>query len=240
MGFQLTHRIKGRDMSEKPILFSGPMVRALLEGRKTQTRRVVKKAPSDWEPEELCATNSEGHQTIGHSGLWGDAADPTTDSAIRCPFGIPGDQLWVKETHYIDTPFVNVPKEKPEGFDMRDVYYRADGECCQQIPECQCFDVGKPKWRPSIFTNRWLSRIQLKVTDVRAERLNEISEEDALADGGWRYSNWPVHKSPVSSFCNLWDSINADKHPWESNPWVWVVEFRHQKQAQDAGNSPRE
>lgn len=82
------------------------------------------------------------------------------------------------------------------------------------------------KWRPAIFMPRHASRLTLEITDVRVELLQDISEENALADGGWKYTNCPVHKNPQESFHLLWDSINGKRHPWESNPWVWVLGFR--------------
>lgn len=189
------------------------MVRAILEGRKTQTRRVVK-LPSwstqDWddfdpdEPSVICKT----------SGCMPD---------LPCPYGKPGDRLWVRETFYID-----VPDDDPSRLDS--TYYRADGECCQQIPECQCGDVGKPKWRPSIFMPRWASRITLDITNVRVERLQDISEADAQAEGMDALATVAEIKDGQphtyrTGFHILWDIINGKKYPWESNPFVWVIEF---------------
>jgi len=204
-------------MKERPILFNAAMVNAILDGRKTQTRRIIK--------------NVDRRNWIktpkGHPGCH------VVHGLKYCPYGEVGDQLWVREIHYYDIPLVNM-KTQPENYDPRDMYYRANGECCQQIPECQCFDVGKPKWRPSIFMPRWASRIQLEITDVRVELLNNISDEDVKAEGTYTlqstdFPTKPFYRSlmePKILFEILWDSINAKKHPWESNPWVWVVEFK--------------
>lgn len=186
-------------MKERPILFSAPMVKAIQEGKKTQTRRVMRDQPDD-----------DGYvlvSSVSNSAWVGNSSSGGICARITNPYGAPGDQLWVRETHYYDIPIVDF-KVKPDDYDPLAMYYRADGECCDQIPECQCFDVGKTKWRPSIFMPRWASRIQLRITDVRVERLQDISREDALAEGIER-TDW----------------VYAKKHPWESNPWVWVVEF---------------
>jgi hypothetical protein len=197
---------------EKPILFSGPMVRAILEGTKRQTRRVLnpQPAPNDagWYPSPLHPRAlhyaSERHL---RKGLPIDF----------CPYGQPGDRLWVRETW---------------GPCAGGVVYRASED------PTACPDGGK--WKPSIFMPRWASRLTLEVTEVRVERLQEISEEDAKAEGalfhdgggighsGWRHdpNHGFVYPSARSSFAGLWDSINADRAPWASNPWVWVVGFR--------------
>lgn len=208
-------------MKERPILFSGPMVNAILEGRKTQTRRVVKPQPL-----RMHQPDSEGYCLTDYSD---DATRMFDHEHLRCPHGMQPEQLWVRETFYIDHDDYADGGRLPKGLPpiaakqvLDSIYYRADGECCQQIPECQCWDVGKPKWRPSIFMPRWASRITLEITGVRVERLNNISENDAWSEGvtveGFEYAS--------QAFRDLWDKINGKKHPWASNPWVWVVEFR--------------
>jgi uncharacterized protein YqfB (UPF0267 family) len=212
-------------MKERPILFSGEMVRAILDGRKTMTRRVVPNGPFI--------------ETDGVKGSLSDTIHQCQkiSTVSRCPYGKVGDRLWVRETCYIDllgcANRERLAEEPPEGNIKEFIYYRADGECCEQIPECQCGDVGKPKWRPSTHMPRWASRITLEITNVSVERLNEISEVDAkaegirLIEGEPMYADEPIERySAVAQFKHLWDKINGKKHPWASNPWVWVVEFK--------------
>lgn len=201
-------------MKERPILFSAPMVRAILDGRKTQTRRVMKVQPGD----VLWRSN-------GRDWLWLDNDDgPLTEPApcIRCPYGVPGDRLWVRETW-----------AKP-GEVGDSIEYRADND-----------DPLAGRWRPSIHMPRWASRITLEVTGVRVERLQDISEDDARAEGIREvtkdgvvkkycvydlgdHSSTPWDQMPrraVAAYAALWNDING-KGAFLSNPWVWVVEFR--------------
>ena len=174
-------------MKERPILFNAPMVRALLAGTKTQTRRIVKARDLEW--------------VDVHQGL----REP--DNAERCPYGQPGDRLWVRETfgHF----------ERNENFAPGcEVFYRADGESLALEP-----------WRPSIHMPRWASRITLEVTGVRVERLQGISEADAIAEGVRNSLHLPGGRFARENFEHLWWTVNGDGS-WESNPWVWVVEFK--------------
>lgn len=188
-------------MSEKPILFSGPMVRAILEGRKTQTRRVVKPQPP--------------------SGEWGEPQGPgpwwaweypegrhlTVD--VRCPYGAHGGLLWVREAHaLVDGPcWSSLPKTA--GPDGRWCYYR------------EGFDRTEPRWRPSIHMPRWASRLTLRVEAVRVERLQSIKVADVLAEGVALDGS----RGALDQWADLWDSINGKRAPWAANPWVWVVTF---------------
>lgn len=210
-------------MKERPILFSGAMVRAILEGRKTQTRRVVKPtqstpkvAPLRMEPWII-----DGEWQEDDNGLpcWaGFHPDyPGEAKWFTCPYGQPGDRLWVRETW---------SKETIDSTER--IVYRAD------IANGHNF-IG---WRPSIHMPRAYSRITLEITDVRAERVQEISEADAKAEGAlqefrtvvMRPDGGPDYHLPLSyraGFANLWDSINAKRgYGWDSNPWVWVIGFR--------------
>ena len=202
-------------MKERPILFSGPMIRAILAGTKTQTRRIIK------------LTDSGRVKAVGSVKNW-HIDDP--DAVIACPYGIPGDRLWVRECIYIDTiPTGPLPKTRPAGLSDDDIYYRADGECCDQIPECCCAEIGKPKWRPSIHMPRWASPITLEITEVRVQRLQEISEEDAKAEGldfmePNRFAlpggkDWMPHDA---AFQSLWDFVNGPG-AWARNDWVWAL-----------------
>lgn len=203
------------NITEKPVLFSGEMVRAILRGNKTQTRRVMKPQPNDgWWP----ASYGEVHKLV--DGLpdpdkvigWGPCDDEGLE-AYASKYGRPGDRLWVRETF-------------DEGIGHGHVIYRAT-----------CDDTharNVEKWRPSIFMPRWASRLTLEVTEVRVERVQDISEDDILAEGIQNpIGDLPGFVSPVyyrECFERLWDSINAKRgHPWESNPWVWVVEFKRIK-----------
>lgn len=210
---------------ERPILFSAPMVRAILDDRKTQSRRILKATVS--------STLAKFHRV----DKFGNAIF-TDGTVVRCPYGQPGDQLWVRETFYIDwTPLDEgpLPKEWPDDLPDDCIYYLADGNCCAQIPECQCASEGKPRWRPSIHMPRWASRITLEITGVRVERLQDISDEDAIAEGcpgsfipatcfNGEISG-PGGQLPAEEFAELWESINGPGS-WERNDWCWVLEFR--------------
>jgi hypothetical protein len=189
-------------MKERPILFSAPMVRALLKGKKTQTRRIVKKLHPDCR--EMIAHDQTG-------GLF-----VCRDAFSRCvqmlpsPYGQPGDRLWVKETF---APMGDA--QSPSS-----VRYRADRE----YPQVK-------KWKPSVFMPRRASRILLEVVSVRAERLQDISEADAMAEGIHQSAeravenlDYPGH-SPQETYRELFESING-AGSWDANPWVWVIEFR--------------
>lgn len=204
-------------MEERPILFSGPMVRAILEGRKTQTRRVVK-------------PQFEGETPLADlylSGKW--------DKRPRCPYGKPGDRLWVRETW---RPWHETDHECGcgEHCDCRrtpptKVCFKANGLEIQ--PEDRALGV---KWRPSIHMPRSASRITLEVVDVRVGRIESITEEDAKAEGaiyhsmgGWQhYEGSPLYRTARGSFLHLWEKINGDESLL-SNPWVWVIEFKQVK-----------
>lgn len=229
-------------MSERPILFSGAMVRAILEGRKTQTRRLVKPQPSEeWLPvvEHYCPTlvSRAGEEYPGDEVF---GASDEREGRI-CPFGSPGDRLWVRETWGYRCTAWTMSDE----FDRVQIEYLADlekveyqrnhGDCSglpkqrrQRDGEHNC-DYGFylksywRQWRPSIFMPRWASRLTLEVKAVRVERLQEISEADAFAEG---ISGGDWLGDPVGTYRKLWDSINAKSgHGWNTNPWVWVLEF---------------
>lgn len=230
-------------MTERPVIFSGPMVRAILEGRKTQTRRVVKPQPSSGI--EAAYKMPDGRWQWLHLPPPAGVGMGAFAAAYR-----PGDVLWVRETFYIDLmPWdtMRLPEQRPAELDDRDIYYRADGECCQQIPECSCAEVGKPRWRPSIHMRRWAARLFLRVEAVRIERLRDISESDAKAEGVTRCAlsdadlerfdrmkSWPELYRPM--FRMLWDSLNAKRGYgwWNANPWVWVIEFERIQDYEEA------
>lgn len=190
------------------------MVRAILDGRKTQTRRVVKP-----QPPHSCRYTINGAGTHALCfGPNGECVPPTgrsTDHRLPCPYGVPGDTLWVRETWGLhDT-------EPSDGPERAHVYYRAtDGKR---------HDLRYQFWRPSIHMPRWACRLTLAVTAVRVQRLHEITEADAIAEGVDAVSQVEVPRNGTMSrradFSQLWDRINVNRHPWASNPWVWVVTF---------------
>lgn len=214
-------------MKEKPVLFSGPMVRAILDGRKIQTRRVVKY--------EIRGPNPPGEtfDWMDKHGEWiaahGTIKFSETSAARLCPYGKPGDRLWVRETW---RPTVIIG----ETYTAYVTEYRADGEW--QEAEFDDWeevfdDRRRDRWRPSIHMPRWASRITLEVIGVRVERVQEITNEDAKAEGVTdtpypmkTYKGW-ADGVYTALFHDLWDSINAKRgYSWEANPWCWVVEFR--------------
>jgi hypothetical protein len=210
-------------MVEKPILFSGEMVRAILAGRKTQTRRVVTNVPH--------ATNCKlrsARQIDGGRDWEFMVVDKNGDfaNAAACPYGKPGDQLWVRET------WQQVGELGPERWTF-EVPTEGEGRL---LYAADIDEEEPPKWRPSIHMPRWASRLTLTLKTVRVERLNEISEADAKAEGVNGGCLVCGHNAPCGcdtpspdhrdSFIGLWDSINATRgYAWDANPWVWVVEF---------------
>lgn len=200
-------------MTERPILFSGPMVRAILNGTKTVTRRVVK--PQRHPFGRMLTADEVAGEAIGGT------------CAVLCPYGQPGDQLWVREAWAADAQVNGVaPRELSEG---EPILYPADGA----IRQTGCAMIKPGKTRPSIHMPRTASRILLEITAVRVERLQEISEEQAIAEGVHRdLRMWfatdeggPAFTWPQHAFEHLWRKINGAEC-WDANPWVWVVEFK--------------
>jgi hypothetical protein len=192
-------------MKERPILFSAPMVRAILDGSKTQTRRAAKPQPL-W---------------IAEPSIPFKTPDADPKGIIHCPHGQPGDQLWVREAWRTVTEADSLPPRDLTA--AHRIWFEADAP----------HQPGFGKLRPSMFMPRWASRITLEITGVRVERLQDISEADAQAEGvtptPWpddssRHIDWPL--GPFrNSFYLLWESINGPGS-WEANPWVWVIEFK--------------
>lgn len=203
-------------MKERPILFSAPMVRAILENSKTQTRRIMQPQPdylaetkgSLFHPAQV---DRHGEMYPGEEvfGVYSD------DEHWPCPYGRPGDRLWGRETW------------KPAHSDGSGTFYRAT-----------CEDATITGWRPSIHMHRFRSRISLEVVSVRAERLQDISEADAKAEGvsSWipcgsrlgtlnRTGGGMVETTHLKAYALLWENINGTAS-WAANPWVWVIEFQ--------------
>ncbi|HBR1596251.1 TPA: morphogenetic protein [Klebsiella quasipneumoniae subsp. quasipneumoniae] len=205
-------------MTERGMIFNGEMVRALLDGRKTQTRRIMAPQPAD-DIERCIFPNPEA---IGWKSSLRHKHGSTT--AHFCHYGKPGDRIWVRETFqgplfdydlmdsYCKDP---TPFEKPEF-----CVYKADG-----VPAPEFYDADDELhccWRPSIHMPRWASRILLEITDVRVERLRSMSQDDARAEGVIAASG-PMEAG--LAFRELWDSIYGEES-WKANPWVWVIEFK--------------
>lgn len=198
---------------DKPIMFSGSMVRAILDGRKTQTRRVIKPQPVG-SPAGLGCIGGRG---IGHIF----ESEHTGGQIVRCPYGEPGDRLWVRET-WADEP--GGPDDYPITVYAADMAARHHNDVAHGPIFYLRSDYKPKRWRPSIYMPWWASRITLEVTGVRAERLRDISEADARAEGTTTNEIDLTHRE---SFQTLWDSINAKRgFGWEANPWVWAVEFK--------------
>lgn len=216
---------------ERPILFSGEMVRAILDGRKTQTRRVVKLPP--WSTGEWDDFEYDGLEALAICENTGCLA------TVPCPYGQPGDRLWVKET--FASPQSHI------------VAYQADGECGAWIGDGaggrfwnrhggvvdrrvpardeswrgESYGLSRygGKWTSSRFMPRWASRLTLEITEVRVGRLREISDDDIRAEG---FPDWMgTISADESPFAALWDSLNAKRgYSWDANPFVWVIGFR--------------
>ena len=205
-------------MKERPILFSAPMVRALLAGTKTQTRRVLKQAKG---PSLSVGIPDETPGEAELSWLYGDGPGYDVHESIKlvpCPYGQPGDRLWVREAWRAVWSSDNEP---PRSFDSSyRFWYEADAP----------LEDGYGKLRPSIHMPRIASRITLEVTGVRVERLRDISEADAMAEGApWAACCAPQEGSHKAGFAALWESINGPGS-WDANPWVWVVSFNTEGQ----------
>lgn len=230
---------------EHPIIFSGEMVRAILEGRKTQTRRIVKPQPPTWLSNGRKPWNIE-------SNLWGfsqgsEVKACLSENTLRCSYGTVGDRLWVRETFccLIDEGrFAYDDEGNPK------YLYAADGVEVRAVDDDGFTRYRKNGWEASPWTSpmrmpRDASRITLEITDVRVQRVQEISHEDAEAEGcyqtlgdwvapgvlmtsacGVRAIDMPCHRTAKRAFECLWDSINAKRAPWASNPWVWAITFR--------------
>lgn len=194
-------------VKERPIIFSGQEVRAILDRTKTQARRVIKNNARGADRVEYVRKSElyPGKPGKAYSG-WVACVDNLNGLALplSCPFGQPGERLYVKEAWAYTTDYCGQVL-----LDGREALYRADNDQ-SIIPD---------RWRSSIHMPREYSRLALEITDVRVERLQEISEQDAQAEG---IAN---STTPILTFMGLWDSTNK-KHPWSSNPWCWVLTFK--------------
>lgn len=231
-------------MKERQILFSAPMVRAILDGRKTQTRRVIKTQPKGdfWR---------SSFDFIRHILQWTTVIEPVSTwphKPVKCPYGQVGDRLWVRETcrakELSDVEArqraVDLGDEYPE-YGLDGVEYLADyffrpientQEASQRWCDLNAYRGKQGATVPPIHMPRWASRITLEIVSIRVERLQEISEADAIAEGCPGFYA-PMHPDqgqtdgqlPHQEFAALWESING-AGSWDANPWVWVVEFK--------------
>lgn len=181
------------------------MVRSILEGRKTQTRRIVKPQPM-W---------------VAEPGVPFKTPDADPSGIIKCPYGQPGDRLWVKETHRFDGLD---PKIALRSQLLDDIVYRADMDGDRSIDDCP--------WRPSIFMPRWASRITLEIDSVRAERLQDIGESDCRAEGckggNGSIPGYAFSATPREHYRHVWQSTYGPGS-WDANQWVWRIEFKEVK-----------
>lgn len=211
-------------MREHPILFNGPMVRAIVGGQKTQTRRLIQQQPFDrsWSRHDhrICYMSSRASNGDEVDGFHAYSVSSGSDWRARCPFGQPGDRLWVRETwtHAWD-------EERNQWTDPERYHYRADG-----VEVAHVEGIERSPWIPSIHMPRRACRLVLEITAVRVERLQAISAPDALAEGAMEWAgeqDTPIRDLNTGderiAFAALWDSTGGI---WDSNPWVWVIEFK--------------
>lgn len=197
-------------MKTSPIIFSGNMVLAILDDRKTQTRRVIKPQP----PHDF--------------GSWNNATlmSGTDGEDFGCPYGKPSDRLWVRETWAVFD--FEGPQDKPDAYSIG---YRADDECNWFYPPAEQRDLRLEKWgnyadpdgywRPSIHMPRWASRLELEIIEIRVQRLRDIGQDDICQEGQ------PQGVEPIGWYCELWDALNAKRgFGWDTNPWVWILTFK--------------
>lgn len=219
-------------MKERGMIFNGEMVRAILDGRKTQTRRPIK-----WKQTRFTEI---GEREDGSKWPWSEDAEHACDFWHPCPFGAVGDRIWVRETFQgplFDFEQMEAYQENSSKFQKPEFcVYKADGK-----PAPEFFDADENLhccWRPSIHMPRWASRITMEITGVRVERLHSISEHDAVREGlfqlpaSGRYCLQPgmqyfgeASRSAKEVYSWLWESIYGAES-WHSNPWVWVIELK--------------
>lgn len=221
------------EVRERPILFSSEMVRSILEGRKTQTRRVADVRGADrviWCPNGQFVPARPGDE--GFRGWVAEVDKLGGEKGLHlplfCPYGQPGDRLWVRETFLPDPPIDGWPG---------DIEWNGCGRSIAGVPEhyrspenvifkATWKGDSELKWRPGIHMPRWASRLSLEITKIRIERVQDISHEDATAEGCRPYCV-AFDKLPAQEYRELWNKINAKRgFGWDVNPWVWCISFR--------------
>lgn len=212
-------------MKEHPIIFNGEMVRAILDGRKTQTRRVIKPQPFDRSQYrrdhqiEIISGRAENGDEIDGLYAYTKSTGGTWDA--KCPFGQPGDRLWVRETSGLQ-----VRRDALGGTGEFRVYRASNPDATRFTANGKTYPI---KWVPSIHMPRYASRILLEITDVRVEKLKHIPRDGIIAEG------YPAERAidggdydPFLWYRDLWESLYGDGS-WQKNPWVWVIEFKQIK-----------
>ena len=244
-------------MTERPVLFQADMVRAVLSGAKTQTRRVVTPVPhADWHPAELGPLHKNGPDGLPDPDRpWGwGACDGDGLHGRPCPYGAPGDRLWVREAFRLSEAHEH--RSPAEAAPARDRPFVPPVRCEADLSASRPSPVAWGRLRPSIHMPRWASRLTLEVTDVRVERVQDISEADALAEGVPKAEVEPMddqnrplhwistddksgsqsgHATARAAFAHLWNTINGARgYAWAEDPFVWVVGFRRAPSAEGA------
>jgi len=225
-------------MKERPILFSAPMARAILAGDKTLTRRDVTRLGEFGQITEFGRSDTAGYDWHfrDRAKRWHDLSH--ADLLKACPYGRPGDQLWVRETwqawHLVNTVYDEwepISIKEAAASRQRDFEY---GPACQRI-EYRATNESTGPWTPSIHMPRWASRILLEISGVRVARLQDISEADARAEGitieerhKMGYCAGEYLPPSIRAFRDLWTDING-AGSWDANPWVWAIEFQRIK-----------
>jgi len=232
-------------MTEHPIIFSTPMIKAILDGSKTMTRRVIKEQ-SDIS-DQFSAVRQQGIKPEpkpihceGDIWMWSYPKESHGGGMeFYCPYGQVSSRLWVRETHYLYGYWVKNGLTKTGKQKWHFKYERSQGvRYFDNPPQRICKLKNEHGWfkRPSIFMPRWASRITLEITGIRVERLQDITLEDAVKEGFMGYIRDETPKQsvyfcdPISDFGITWNFLNAKRgYPWSSNPWVWCIEFRRLK-----------
>lgn len=230
-------------MKQRPMLFTGPMVRATLDGRKGQTRRIMNPQP-EGEPRPLeqwshgiaraCGKSPTDDEIKQHVEKLRGRVFPFTTGysdglvSYPCPYGRPGDQLWIRETWGAHFMYDDVKPSEIYHEDGDSLWCRATSD--DKPISGRCVGSQRGKWRPSIFMPRWASRILLEITDIRVERLQAISQDDCRAEGcpGGHDSipDYGYSATPREHFEWIWESINGKGSFYAANPFVWVIEFK--------------
>ena len=217
-------------MRERPIICTGESVRAILDGRKTQTRRIIKPQPTEC---SYAVHADLYHHDPAQWAFWLPDNRMTEPRTWTPPHGVPGDRLWVKET------WARIRDEEPG--ERTHIEYRADSgvKYPGEWPDDCGGDAECPRWKSPLHMARVDSRIDLELTDVRVQRLQDITEEDAVAEGAqrhpqehlgdgaeaWSLGDDVLSDDPLAAFARAWDAINGKRAPWDSNPWVWALTF---------------
>ena len=214
------------ETKERPILFNTEMVKAILDGRKTQTRRIIKPQPKgmcEWDQKEIFENiQKQNHVDYEGNHFFAFHYDDKESQFVKCPFGKVGDRFWVKENY---RTLCNVDMFKPSHLNLGDpILYQSDGSMKKANHHAVFSSASFGKCRPSIFMMKWMSRINLEITNIRVERIGSISIDDAKKEGV------DCSKSPGAHyilFQRLWDSIYEKQGlGFDANPWVWIVDFK--------------